>query len=259
MSLPKIRLEKCELHSQGVWILDDEQARHLTKALRMYEGALVEGLRADGACGEPAGGKFLLRLERDEGVYLLREIELVPQKTDKLSITLLIGLLKADQFENVLRASAELGVASIRPIACERSIPRFEAGGLERKMPRWRRIIDEGSKVSGTITPPALFAPVRLSAVEWDALPQKRYAAMLSKDALPLRECYTPETEGCNEVAFAVGPEGDWSDAETRFLLDGGFVPISMGERVLRASTAALVGCGWFCLSQHSTEGKPGH
>lgn len=262
MSLPKIRLERCRESSAGVWLLDGEQARHLTKSLRLYEGALVEGLlggidasdcngRRLGKAGRDGknGRKFLLRLERRDGGYLLKEMGSSAESPDALSITLLIGLLKSDQFESVLRVSAELGVFAILPVECERSVPRIKDGDLDRKMARWRKIIDEGSKVSGAVIPPLLMKPVRFTGVDWRSLPHKRFAALLSPGTAPLKESYCAPAEGPDELVFAVGPEGDWSEAEAASLLDNAFVPVSLGSRVLRASTAALVGCGWFRLS----------
>ena len=257
MSLPKLRLERClplcpaGSASPKLWRLGEEGTRHLTKSLRLYEGAMVEGLlnepNEDGAGA--AGRKFLLRLERDEEGYLLREVGSEAVPPDEMSLTLVIGLLKADQFEAVLRASAEIGVAEIRPLICERSVPRIESKELERKMIRWRRIVDEGTQVSGAIVPPTLMTPVAFSRCDWASLPLRRYVAMLATDALPLREIVT---SGRGGIVFAVGPEGDWSDKEAESLRGSGFTPVGMGSRILRASTAALVGCGWFRLSYGS-------
>jgi hypothetical protein len=41
-------------------------------------------------------------------------------------------------------------------------------------------------------------------------------------------------------VTFAIGPEGDWTEAERRTAEDCGFVPIDLGKHVLRSETAAL-------------------
>jgi 16S rRNA (uracil1498-N3)-methyltransferase len=72
---------------------------------------------------------------------------------------------------------------------------------------------------------------------------------MLSPDARPLSE-FKPEEPagGPLEITFAVGPEGDWSGAERDALIDNSFVPVSLGNRIMRASTAAIAGCGWFWL-----------
>ncbi|NLX84353.1 MAG: RNA methyltransferase, partial [Synergistaceae bacterium] len=50
-------------------------------------------------------------------------------------------------------------------------------------------------------------------------------------------------------AAIAIGPEGDWTDSEVKFLLDNNFRPVSLGKKILRASTAVAVSCGWFSLN----------
>jgi 16S rRNA (uracil1498-N3)-methyltransferase len=43
------------------------------------------------------------------------------------------------------------------------------------------------------------------------------------------------------EVALLVGPEGGFSHAEVDAAAKAGFVPVSIGPRILRAETAAMV------------------
>jgi 16S rRNA (uracil1498-N3)-methyltransferase len=210
------------------------------KALRCYDGAMVEGLLREGA-----GERITARVERRGDFFLVRAVDVKEEARDPLDMILLIGLLKHDQFESVLRASAELGVRSVHPVLCERSVPKLGAREMEGKMSRWRRILDEGTKVSGSVFAPNLTDPADFSDVDWDGLPKARYAALLSSDARPIAETGTL----AGEIVFAVGPEGDWSDLESSALLDNGFVPVSLGRRILRASTAAAVGCAWFRLS----------
>lgn len=243
MSLPRVRLESCsrlDAGGEGLWRLDDFQARHLMKSLRCYEGAMVEGL-----LGEGTGERIMARVERSGELFLLRAVDVEAEGRDPLETTLLIGLLKHDQFESVLRASAELGVKSVFPILCERSVPRPDAREIERKMSRWRRILDEGTKVSGSVFAPNLEYPVNFRDVDWGGLPNARYAALLSPIACPIASVGAR----AGELVFAVGPEGDWTDFESSALLGSGFVPVSLGRRILRASTAAMAGCAWFRLS----------
>lgn len=239
MSLPKIRLERCSPLSDDVWRLDTHQAHHLVNVLRYYEGAMVEGLLPEGT-----GRRLLMRLEKDDEGMSLRIVEFLPLETEKLNITLLIGLLKSDQFDSVLRASAELGVSSIRPLVCERSIPRFDDREISKKLVRWQKILDEGSKVSGSVFAPSIGAPIPFGSFDWASLPPARYAALLARNTAPISTI-----ERCEgDLVLAVGPEGDWSERESDTLLDQGFTAISLGDRVLRASTAAIVACGWFRL-----------
>ena len=43
-----------------------------------------------------------------------------------------------------------------------------------------------------------------------------------------------------DSVSLAIGPEGDFSDYEVDSLTEKGFIPVSIGKRILRAETAAI-------------------
>jgi 16S rRNA (uracil1498-N3)-methyltransferase len=43
-------------------------------------------------------------------------------------------------------------------------------------------------------------------------------------------------------AALAVGPEGGWTGEEAEWLAAAGAIPVTLGGRILRAETAALVG-----------------
>ena len=47
-----------------------------------------------------------------------------------------------------------------------------------------------------------------------------------------------------DNVIIAIGPEGGFSEEEANYLIDKGFIPVSLGKRILRTETAGL-----FCLS----------
>jgi 16S rRNA (uracil1498-N3)-methyltransferase len=238
VSLPRIRLERCERTGDTLWLLDGASVRHLLKSLRLYEGASVEGL------SEADGTRILTRLERSGRSYYVRAVKEEKPLPDKLSITLLIGMLKTEQFNVVLHTASELGVKNIVPVLCERSVPRFDAVELRKKMARWRKLLDEGTAVSREVTPPVLAEPVKFRDADWDSLPTARYAAVLASGAAPISSCAVRE----GGVVFAVGPEGDWTEAELGGLFEKNFVPVSMGHRIMRASTAALAGVAWFRL-----------
>ncbi|MDR3332508.1 MAG: 16S rRNA (uracil(1498)-N(3))-methyltransferase [Synergistaceae bacterium] len=247
MSWPKIRLELCSrADGDDLWRLDEAQARHLVKSMRACEGAMVEGLLPEGE-----GRRFLMRLEKGEGCFLLRTVDAEGEVREVVAITLMIGLLKSDQFEFVLRAAPELGVHCVLPVVCERSVPRLgDETEIRKKMSRWLRILSEATKISGSVFIPALAEPVKFHDVEWNAMPERRYAALLGNEAVPLSD--VPAGDG--GIVFAVGPEGDWTAAEASELIDRGFTPVSLGRRIMRSSTAATVGAAWFRLSNSNFE-----
>ncbi|MCX7829256.1 MAG: 16S rRNA (uracil(1498)-N(3))-methyltransferase [Thermanaerothrix sp.] len=229
MSLHRLRLECCAKIGVGRYLLDQAQARHLTKVLRCYTGALVEGLSEEGA--------VLLRLQvTPVGVEAL-EVSRCPGVDYRRRVDLLIGFLKADQWDQVLRVACELGVARIWPVLCERSVPRPDDWG--RKRARYERILLESTRQCGALKAPELMDLKPLEEIDLSQMPEVRLGAFLSCDSVPLASALGPW-----DVVVAVGPEGDWSGREAGFLREAGFKPVSLGPRVLRASTAVAAALG---------------
>ena len=239
VSLPRLRLEACISLSEKEWLVDPDQQHHLTRVLRCKEGDRVEGLLS--------GEKIVLSLCFHPNGLVVRECHRFELKRDNLEIHLLLGLLKADQFDIALRACAELGVAVIHLLACTRSVPQVEESRMQGKMQRWGKILHEATKQCGSVTPPMIYPPVPLRDFDFASLPAARFAALLAAKSIPIGNVIFE-----NRLAFAVGPEGDWDLEEEALLADNQFQPVNLGDNVLRSSTAVVAGCSWFRLKDHA-------
>ncbi len=232
MSLLRLRLETSLREPDGRWRLEAEEGHHLT-VRRCSSGDRVEGLLP--------GCRVVLRLERQGNVWYGQEEECHPDEGVPVRITLLAGILKEDAWDTLLRVATEVGVCRILPLLCTRSVPRWEGARLAARLERWRRILAEATKQCGASEAPELMRPQPVDALEEHLLPPDRFAALLSGDARPL-----PGEPFGDDVALAIGPEGDFTSEEGESLRHWAFRPISLGERVLRAPTAVAVGCAWF-------------
>lgn len=233
MSQPRLRLEKSEL-VDGVWRISPDEARHLVRVRRCCTGSIIEGLLD--------GEKLLLRLRCDGDEVLAEELSRTSEPLAR-EVCLLLALLKSDQLDISLRLAAELAVSKIHLLQCERSVPKLSGGRAGDKMARWQKILDEATKQAGAARTPLLETPRRFGELDFAALPQARYAALLSDAAVPIRQVKIEYP-----AVVAIGPEGDWSPLETRKLLENGFQAIGLGSRILRASTAVAVACSWLAL-----------
>ena len=234
MSLPRLRLEKC-INKDGRWLIEQEQADHVIRVRRCSAGSLAEGLLS--------GEKVQLRISCEGDLVYAEELSRETETAQPIELHLILALLKSDQFDQSLRFAAETGVHTIHLLACERSVPRYSGIKLKEKMSRWEKILDEATRQAGSALPPVLLEPVSLKDLDSDMLPDCRLAAILSSDADTLSKA-----EIMSPAAVAIGPEGDWSPYETELLLGMGFKPVSLGKRILRASTAVAVACGWFSM-----------
>ena len=244
MSLPRLRLETCHFDTErNLWHISSDEAHHLVHVRRLYTGSLVEGLlcNVQDSVTQKSGKKILLKLLCDGDEVFAREIK----QDDEVNIpelTLLLALLKADQWEDALRFAAQTGVTYIVPLIAERSIPKISPNELPKKMARWNKILGEATKQSSAVVPPNLAEPVAFANFDFAGLAElnkQKFVALLTDKTVSLRDVRFE-----NAVVLAIGPEGDWSPKETKILLENNFTPITLGNRILKASTAVAVGCG---------------
>jgi 16S rRNA (uracil1498-N3)-methyltransferase len=206
-----------------------EEARHyLVEVLRLAPGAEVEVF--DGR-----GGRYAGRL--DAG---LETVSLGPREEARsagVELALLFALSKGEKVELVVQKATELGATRIVPFAAERSVVRLEAAKGEERARRWRKIAEEAARQCGRSDVPEVAAPSPLGAA-LAALAPGTAVVLFHPGGAPLSTLAPPAPSG---IAAVVGPEGGLADEEVRACERAGAARASLGPRVLRAETAAIV------------------
>jgi len=158
-----------------------------------------------------------------------------------VQITLFQGLLAREKFEWVLQKGTEVGVSRFVPVQTERTLLR--ARQIDpKKLDRWQRIVTEAAEQShrGRVPQiePAITLPQTLSQLgEFD----RALIAATSGQAKTLSEALAASDRPVASVAVLIGPEGGFSDEETAQACESGAVAVSLGPRILRTETAAIV------------------
>lgn len=169
-------------------------------------------------------------------------------------ITLYQSILSREKFEWVLQKCTEVGVASFVPVVTERSVVQ-DSGIKANRLARWRRIIQEATEQSHRGRLPELVQPVRFEDVleGLDGFDMSLIASPGAK-GMSLRDCLKgPVTAGT--VALFVGPEGGFTKDEVRQLCGSGAVVFSLGKRILRTETAAVVASSVILYEMGELEG----
>jgi 16S rRNA (uracil1498-N3)-methyltransferase len=216
------------------------QARQICGVLRMREAQQIEVL-------DNQGWRYEVHLERVSSELVTGSIvsRSAAEGDPATHLTLYQAMLKKDNFEWILQKGTEIGVARFVPLVSERTLIRQEAPNPAKEQ-RWRRIISEAAEQSGRAYLPLLSAPesfdaALLSAGEFDAalIPWERETENGLVDALAKisgRQLQLPV-----RLALFIGPEGGFSESEIERAGKAGVLPVSLGRRILRAETAAIV------------------
>jgi 16S rRNA (uracil1498-N3)-methyltransferase len=160
-------------------------------------------------------------------------------------IILFQALPKAGKMDLIVRQAAEGGLAEVVPFAAEHSIPRPEEG--RNRLRRWEKIIREARQQSGSHTPTAIQPPLSPEGLfnYWETLrgrSQKALGLLFHQTPLEQTSLHGYLGSGPDLVVLAIGPEGGFSSKEVSRFLGAGFLPLTIGDTVLRTETAALYG-----------------
>jgi 16S rRNA (uracil1498-N3)-methyltransferase len=161
------------------------------------------------------------------------------------SVIVAAALIRPERFDWLVQKATELGVEQIVPLETRFGAVRVTESRLASRMERWCRIAREASKQSCRASVPRVHAPVSfLSLMERD--PFVEHAKFF---------CYEKGTERWNQsllgsprALLCVGPEGGWDATEVEAAQRAGYRIFSLGDRILRAETAALAAIALFQL-----------
>jgi 16S rRNA (uracil1498-N3)-methyltransferase len=187
----------------------------------------------------------------------------------RTKISLYQSVLKANRLEFVLQKATELGVGEFIPVITARTIVA-QVDAVQKKRGRWERIIQEAAEQSGRGRLPFLREPMYfasacacarqsggLSLLLWEEaqveadlslrhMPIKRMSIKhMSIKHMPVRHMpvgHMPvEHNGIRLVNLFIGPEGGFTREEVDQARRHDIPAVTLGSRVLRAETAAIV------------------
>jgi 16S rRNA (uracil1498-N3)-methyltransferase len=234
--MPRFFVEKDKIDTAGGTItVDGEDARHISRSLRMAVGENITICDGDGT-------EHLCTLEqiRDSG-SVCRIISSSPSIAESPCKTSIYqALVKGDRMDTAIQKSVEFGAFEIVPFESSRCIVKSKDGADSGKTARRRKIAAEAAKQCGRGIIPQVAEPIS-------------FATMLSraKNADLALFCYEDEqtlrigTLLCSldappkSVAVVIGPEGGFSPGEAKLASEAGLRSVSLGARILRTESAA--------------------
>ena len=213
----------------------------------LMNGPPLEALRFQGGrvgslvtLTDPEGNDFrgrVLRLSEAEASVLIFDVFPSPTESS-LEIILLQALPEKERMELIIQKATELGALAILPFQSEKSISLTEREAKQKKTHRWQHIAIKAVRQSRR---------ARVPFVE-ECRPFQEVLENLGEDGLKillwekwgenlksvLRRC------PAHKIYAMVGPEGGFAEEEVRSAKEKGFIPVKLGQRILRTETAAI-------------------
>ena len=223
--------------------LTASEAHHARHVLRIQRGERLTVL--DGA-----GQEFLCEVQEylnDKARLTVGERRFHPAPPGQ--ITLLQAVPKGKIMEAIIQKATELGAFRIVPVLAERVVAQLDEKDSARKAAKWRLTAIEAIKQCGSAWLPRVEPPLTPSQfLARNECFELLLVASLETGSRPAREYFrdfqSKHGRMPRSVCVWVGPEGDFTPAETEAIKSHGALPITLGKLILRAETAAI-----YCLS----------
>jgi 16S rRNA (uracil1498-N3)-methyltransferase len=221
--------DAADLAAGGEYALPDRAARHVAQSLRMRAGdalALFTG----------RGGEYAATISRIDRRDVVVEVgrHAAIERESPHAVTLAQSLLAADMMDLVVRKAVELGVARIVPILSARS-QAIAFDRASRRALHWRQIAIAACEQCGRNRVPEIADMTPFGA--WVDGIDGEACAVLDADA-PIS--LAAHARQARPHVVAVGPEGGFTQEELQRASARAAMRVHLGQRVLRAETAAI-------------------
>jgi len=215
--------------------LSGELFRHISTVLRLKPGAAI--ILADG-CGHEAVA--VIKDIGKEGLTVdLQAFYAVFADESALPVTLCQGLPKGEKMDLILQKATELGVSRLVPFNADRSVARLDGERLQKRVARWEKIIQESARQSARSRVPSVGFYGDLQELLKAEKGCLKLLLWEGEKKRGLRE--TIETsEKPESVSIIIGPEGGLTSEEAVKAEEAGYIPVTLGSRILRTETAGL-------------------
>ena len=219
--------------------LSAEDARHASAVLRLKPGQHIEifnkGIRLEAEI-----------VSIDAREVSARPYSVLPSTEPSLSVTLFQGVPKSDKMDLIIQKATELGVRRVVPVLMSRCVSRPDPKDISRKAERWLKIAREAGKQSGRCVVPEICPVMQLRQLpDLPFLPEMNvvpWEEALSFGPLSFQNAYP----SLSSLGILIGPEGGIEKEEIDFLKSAGFIPLTLGKRILRTETAGLAALSSF-------------
>ena len=159
-------------------------------------------------------------------------------------VTIFQGLPKSDKMEYIIQKNIELGAYCITPVIMKRCVVKLENNkDITKKIERWQKIAESAAKQSNRDIVPEVEMPITIENLykklnEFDLTIlayEQENKNTLKKELQNIKDLKNAK------IAVIIGPEGGIDNIEANSLISKGAKPVTLGKRILRTETAAIM------------------
>ena len=211
-------------------ILESSDIHHIKNVMRKKTGDKIECIYNKNL--------YICEIEdlNDTKVKIIEEHE---YKNESLfDVTIAIALVKEQKMDLILQKLTELGISKIIPVSMERSIVKLDDKKFIKKKERWEKICKEAAEQSKRNTIPEITNIHTIKQLNNLSYDKKFICSTKIKENLVNN--YLQTKDECATMIFVIGPEGGIAPKEEDLLESFGYIPVTLGNNIMRVETAAI-------------------
>lgn len=215
-------------------------SHQILNVLRLHEGSQVQVLDNQGYVYDVA-----LSQDEENGKPIGRILAQTREDSEpSLKISLYFGMTSREKVEWILQKGTEVGVSAFHPFISTRSLVQ-SVDLTPQKIARWERIIREAAEQSHRGLLPELCLPLPLKDCLTQGAGDHDICLIAWEEASVtnsiLNQALVDQSKAINSAALMVGPEGGFTPDEIMLAKSCGCRVVSLGKRILRMETAAII------------------
>lgn len=223
--------QNCPLTEYSTVTLDELASHHLARVLRAKVGEKVVLFNGQ---GDEYSAVIQDIHKKTVCVEVLKKIQRDVESA--LDLSLAQGISRGEKMDYTIQKAVELGVKRIIPLFTERCNVKLDSERGEKRLQHWQSIIISACEQSGRNCIPDIHMPGTLES--WLPTVTADHRLVLSPYAKSRLKDQPIQSSA--RVVLLIGPEGGLSDKEIALAEQFDFLPLNLGQRVLRTETAAL-------------------
>lgn len=225
-----IVVEKENIFDNKVRIINTNDIKHIINVYRLNindEIRIVDGEY-----------EYETKIEKISKKEIL--VKVILKKPDnytlKVNIDVALGIIKNDKMKLAIQKLTEIGVSNIIPLKTERVIVK-----IDEKKEKWDDIVKESMKQCRAIKKTNLLDIIELKKIDIMKYDKIFFLYEASESNKKLFDILNSKDKN---ILLIVGPEGGFTKNEVEYMRKNSFFELSLGKRIYRAETAAIVMAG---------------
>lgn len=212
------------------FILNKDDIHHIKTVMRMKDNDKITVVYQN--------VPYLCHISKGENNINIIIDEVLKKEEDKmLKINLIVPVLKEQKMDYIIQKATELGVLTITPFISERGIVKINNDNGTKKVSRWQKIAKEASEQSKRNDIPKISRIITFRELE--EISGIKIVCSTKEKVKNIKNVLKTYKD-CDTMSIVVGPEGGLSNREEEKLISSGYIPVSLGERIMRVETVPL-------------------